>query len=88
MLVEFESFVIREEKYRGEVELPITVTAEVVVEKDGYATGDSPTLYDVKLISAKVSDTESYSDGLEIVKYLGDDEYEDIVDAAIQEVQE
>lgn len=87
MLVEFESYVYREEKYRGEVELPLQVTARVFVEPDGYATGDSPTLYEVELLSAKISDSRSVFDGDDIVNYLDPSEREEIEEEAIKEVQ-
>jgi|DEB0MinimDraft_4_1074332.scaffolds.fasta_scaffold213336_1 hypothetical protein len=87
MLVQFESYVYREEKYRGEVELPLSIEAEVTITKDGYATGDSPTLYEVELLSATIQDSRSIFDGDDIVKYLDPSEIEEIEEEAIKEVQ-
>lgn len=86
MLVQFESYVYREEKYRGEVELPLSIVANVTSEPDGYATGDSPTLYEVELISATIQDSRSIFDGDDIVKYLDPSEIEEIEEEAIKEV--
>jgi len=95
MLVQFESYVYREEKYRGEVELPLSIEAEVTITKDGYATGDSPTAYHVELKSVVVRDPENYyiasdcpgTDGENIVNVLDSYNREAIEEEAIKEVQ-
>jgi hypothetical protein len=94
MLVQFESFIYGEDKYRGEVEIPLEVEASVIAEKDPYATGDSPTMYHVELKSVIVRDPENYyiasdcpgTDGQEIVDLLDSYNREAIEEEAIKEV--
>ena len=95
MLVQFESFIYGEDKYRGEVEIPVDIEADVIAETDGYATGDSPTLYEVKLQSVIIRDPEGYyryssgnlGDGVNIVDNLDPSDVEEFEDLAIKEVQ-
>ena len=94
MLVQFESFIYGEDKYRGEVEIPLNIEASVTSEKDPYATGDSPTMYHVELKSVIVRDPENYyiasdcpgTDGQEIVDLLDSYNREAIEEEAIKEV--
>jgi len=94
MLVQFESFIYGEDKYRGEVEIPLNIEAFVTAEKDPYATGDSPTMYHVELKSVIVRDPENYyiasdcpgTDGQEIVDLLDSYNREAIEEEAIKEV--
>lgn len=46
--MEFETFIYTDDKYRGEVETFVYVTCDIICEDDGYATGDSPALIEVK----------------------------------------
>jgi hypothetical protein len=57
MLVTFDSELELDNKY-GSWNIPVYVEAKVSVEKDGYATGDSPTLYEVKITSVIMEDEE------------------------------
>jgi len=95
MLVQFESFIYGEDKYRGEVEIPVDIEASVTAESDGYGTGDSPTLYEVKLQSVVIRDPEgwlryasgNYGDGVDIVDKLDPSDIEEFEELAIKEVQ-
>lgn len=95
MLVQFESFIYGDDKYRGEVEIPVDVEASVTTTRDGYATGDSPTLYEVKLESVIIRDPEGYyryasgnlGDGVNIVDNLDPSDVEEFEELAIKEVQ-
>lgn len=95
MLVQFESVIYGDDKYRGEVEIPVDIEASVSVEHDGYATGDSPTLYEVKLQSVVIRDPEGYyryasgneGDGVNIVNKLDASDVEYFEELAIKEVQ-
>jgi len=95
MLVQFESFIYGEDKYRGEVEIPLEVEASVVAENDPYGTGDSPTAYHVELKSVIVRDPENYyiasdcpgTDGENIVDKLDPSDIEEFEELAIKEVQ-
>jgi len=95
MLVNFESFIYGEDKYRGEVEIPLDVEASVIIEKDPYGTGDSPNAYHVELKSVIVRDPENYyiasdcpgTDGQNIVDLLDSYNREAIEEEAIKEVQ-
>ena len=94
MLVQFESFIYGEDKYRGEVEIPLDIEASVIAEKDPYATGDSPTMYHVELKSVIVRDPENYyiasdcpgTDGENIVDKLDPSDVEEFEELAIKEV--
>lgn len=79
MLVEFESYVFGEDKYRGEVELYVDVEAEVTADKDGYGTGDSPTLYEVNIKSVVLR-----SDNTNITKELDQTDIEYFTEQAIE----
>lgn len=46
--MEFESFLYVDDKYRDDVEVYVTVTCDINYDDDGYATGDSPALIEVK----------------------------------------
>lgn len=95
MLVNFESFIYGEDKYRGEVEIPVDVEAFVTATRDGYATGDSPTLYEVELKSVIIRDPEGYyryssgneGDGVNIVDKLDPSDIEEFEELAIKEIQ-
>ena len=94
MLVQFESFIYGDDKYRGEVEIPLDVEASVVAEHDPYGTGDSPTMYHVELKSVIVRDPENYyiasdcpgTDGENIVDKLDPSDVEEFEELAIKEV--
>jgi len=57
MKVNFESEIEVETKYGSQYK-PIYVVANVTAEPDAYATGDSPTLYDVEIDSVTLDDEE------------------------------
>ena len=94
MLINFESFIYGEDKYRGEVEIPLDIEASVIIEKDPYGTGDSPNAYHVELKSVIVRDPENYyiasdcpgTDGENIVDKLDPSDIEEFEDLAIKEV--
>ena len=81
--------------HSGEVEIPVDIEAYVTAEHDGYATGDSPTLYEVKLQSVIIRDPEgyyryasgNYGDGVDIVDKLDPSDIEEFEELAIKEVQ-
>lgn len=95
MLINFESFMYGEDKYRGEVEIPLDVEASVIAENDPYGTGDSPTVYHVELKSVIVRDPENYyiasdcpgTDGQDIVNVLDSYNREILEEEAIKEIQ-
>lgn len=79
--MEFESVVYMYDKYRDDIEVPVTVTCDIHVERDGYGTGDSPTLYEV-------TNLKVYKNGELINKYLDNATLEDIEDEAIEHCKE
>lgn len=88
MIITFDSYIYREEKYRGEVELPIEVRANLLVTTDAYATGDSPTLYEVDLLSAIIYDYNSIYDNKDVLKHLDSSEIEELENEAIEKFKE
>lgn len=93
--MQFESFIYGEDKYRGEVEIPVDIEATVTSESDGYGTGDSPTLYEVEITKVIIRDPEGYyryasgnlGDGVNIINDLDPSEIEYFEELAIKEVQ-
>lgn len=81
----FESSVFRDDKYRGEIEVPVEVEATVVPYKDPFATGDSPTEYDVKIKSVIIHDSREYDDGEDIVDRIDNDDLDYFEEMAIEE---
>ena len=66
MVIDFELdvFIDTEE---GEAKTPISVCANVLEERDPYATGDSPTMYEVDIVSCRNAQNVhiTMNDGLE-----------------------
>jgi len=83
----FESSVFRDDKYRGEIEVPVEVEAIVVTYKDPFATGDSPLQYDVKLKTVIVHDTRQFDDGENIIDKLDPEDFEYFEEQAIEEFE-
>ena len=83
----FESSIFREDKYRGEIEVSVEVEASVQECKDAYATGDSPTQYDVKINSVIIHDSREYDDGQDIVDLIDESDLEYFEEMAIEEYQ-
>ena len=81
----FESTIYREDKYRGEIEVSVEVEAFVQECKDAYATGDSPTQYDVKIESVIVRDSREFDNGENIVERIDESDLEYFEDQAIME---
>lgn len=86
MEVQFNTTIVRDDKYRGEVDVDVEVIASVSVEPDGYGTGDSPTLYEVNLESVKIVDSRDDEDGQEILSRLSTYTIDQLEDEAIREV--
>ena len=83
----FESSIFREDKYRGEIEVSVEVEASVQECKDAYATGDSPTQYDVKIESVIVRDSREFDNGENIVEHIDKSDLEYFEEMAIEEYQ-
>ena len=79
--MEFESFIYTYDKYRDDVEAPVTVVCDINYDDDGYATGDSPA--HIEITNLKV-----YRDGELYNKYLDNATLEDIEDEAIERYNE
>jgi len=75
--MQHESFIYLYDKYRGEVEVPVSVEYEIEKERDAYGTGDSPTCIEVKNLKV-------YKDGELITKYLDVATLQDIEDEIIE----
>lgn len=75
--MQFESFIYVDDKYRDNVEVPVSVTCDIHVERDGYGTGDSPTLIEVN--NLKIS-----RDNEDITKYIDSSTLEEIEDEAVE----
>lgn len=83
----FESSIFREDKYRGEIEVSVEVEASVQECKDAYATGDSPTQYDVKIESVIIRDSREFDNGENIVERIDESDLEYFEEMAIEEYQ-
>lgn len=83
----FESSIFREDKYRGEIEVSVEVEAFVQECKDAYATGDSPTQYDVKIESVIIRDSREFDNGENIVERIDESDLEYFEEMAIEEYQ-
>lgn len=70
MLVNFNSEITRDDKYRGDVDISVDVQAKITAEPDAYATGDSPTLYEVELVSVTINDYNDQDDGQDVLSRL------------------
>jgi hypothetical protein len=75
--MQHESFVYLYDKYRGEIEVPVSVEYEIIKERDGYGTGDSPTLIEVKNLKV-------YREGELITNHLDVETLQDIEDEIIE----
>ena len=73
----FKSELTIDDKYRGEVDVPVEVMAHVREEQDRYATGDSPVELFVELESVICTDSREFLYGTELLPRLSmhDKEY-------------
>jgi|DEB0MinimDraft_3_1074331.scaffolds.fasta_scaffold02432_8 hypothetical protein len=87
MTITFESTVFKCDKYRGDIEQYVDVEADVKIQRDIYATGDSPTGYEVTIKSVILHDHYDFDDGQDILSRLDPEDIEYFEEQAIEEVR-
>lgn len=87
MLVNFNSEITRDDKYRGDVDVAVDVEARIIAEPDAYATGDSPTLYEVELVSVTINDYQDQDNGQDVLSRLDQYTISYLEQQATEEIQ-
>ena len=87
MLINFNSEITRDDKYRGDVDVAVDVEARIIAEPDPYGTGDSPTLYEVELVSVTINDHNDFDDGQNVLSRLDQYTIDYLEEEAVKEVQ-
>lgn len=78
----FKSEITIDDKYRGEVDIPVEVYAHVREEQDMYMTGDSPKELFIELESVLCTDPREFSYSEELVSRLDQNTAEYLKDIA------
>jgi len=87
MLINFNSEITRDDKYRGDVDVSVEVEANIIAEHDPYGTGDSPTSYEVELLSVTINDHNDFDDGQNVLSRLDQYTVTYLEEEATKEVQ-
>lgn len=78
----FKTEITIDDKYRGEVDIPVEVYSHVREEQDMYMTGDSPKELFIEIESVLCTDPREFSYSEELVSKLNSDNLEYLKDIA------